>query len=369
MKRRTKKQEQFAPAHATVRYKHEEAEKLISQTVPVINAEVVDDAKEMAESERPAIPEKGLGLYTENITRKHQVLLEQVNTLIGADSAKSEGVAFKKECERETKELEKGIHEGSHELRAERKILAEHNSTLGSDLSSWKNIFLGIIVVGITEWLINAAAFLPVTGGMWLTALGAGLGITLVTFLFIHGIDYFAKKVTPLWGKVSVVLLGSALAYTLFSAMANLRFTRLSPSGDDTLSEHVSKTDLILINFLIFFFCLILTLAFRPGKGVKEAHKAYCKQQQKVDDLEQSISQKKKRLSQLPKLRDEKLASLYGILVMAKNYEQLIESEHQQSLTLWVKTNLKHRTPDIEGRSPEMFREPRPTLTTYFHSI
>ena len=370
MKRKNRKnQQEFVPATITTRYKHEEAERLIAQTVATINAEVVEEAIEMAESERPSIQEEGLGLYTENITRKHQVLLEQVNSLVGAESAKSEGVAFKKECERETEELEQKIHDIQHELRAENKKLANHNSKHGSDLNRWKKVLIGIGIIGLAEWLMNAGAFYPLVGGVWLSAMLAALGVTAAIFLVTHAIDAFVKNVKSIPGKVGIVLLCSTMVYVLLNALSNVRWNYLTNSGESEIGDQMDKMDFLAINFIMFLICLALLIAFRPGKGVKEEHKAFLKQQQKVDDLERSLTEAKERLSKLPKLRDEKLSSLYAILVMAKNYEQLIESEHQQSLTLWIKTNLKKRKPDKDGRTPIMFTEERPTLTTYFHNI
>lgn len=364
-----KKQEQFVPATITTRYMHGDAEQLIARTVETINTETVSDAQEFAELARPGVDEKGLGLYTENITRKYQVLCEEVNGLIGADNAKSEGSSYKKESEREVEELENRIHDTEHELRSERKVLASHNSTLGSELKRWHKVFAMIVLVGAAEWLMNAAAFLPIAGGVWLNAMLISFGVTIITFVFAHAIDHFAKKVQSIWGKIAVIIPSIIPVYILFNAMANFRYSRITDYGDDSIAQHIDKTDFIVINFLIFLFCLALIIAFRPKKGVKEEHKAYCKQLQKVEGLEQKITQDKERLSHLPKERDAKLSEYYAILVMAKNYEQIIESHHQQSLTLWIKTNLKHRKTDRDGRSPVMFNEPRPTLTTYFHDI
>lgn len=364
-----KKEQTTGLSPVVTRYKHEEAEVLITKTVAEINEKVVDEASELADIGKPTSSEKGLKLYTETITRGFQLLLEKVNSLIGADSAKSEGAAFKKESEREEQELTENIHDQQHILRKAKKKLKGMNSRLGNTMRTWRNVMILLIVIALGEWLLNTGAFYLVTGGAWLPSFLSAFTVTAALFAIPHVIDRVIDRIRPIGLKIGIVALFSGLVLILLYALTALRLGFLTDSGQTSIAEHVSKHDFVIINFTMFLTSTLLTIFYRPGKGIVEEHKAFKEQNKKVAELEEALDKNKRILSELPKKRDAKLAEYYALLLMAKNYEQVIEAEHQQSLALWVKTNIIKRKPERDGFTPPILSEPKPMLTTYFHEI
>lgn len=342
-------------------YRHTEAEELITSRIPEIRSYAIEQAIEMAEVGRPTMTDESLIFYTEGITSRCQLLLEEVNHAIDVESAKAEGVSVKEAYQKEEEDVTKEIVQEEHELRKTNKILAGLNGDHERTMKNWRYAAIALAGFSLGETMLNASIFTMLTDGVVWKAIIAAISLTILLFALPHVIEKILRRIPNVMGKIAVAGVFTTGVIYLLYGLADLRTSFMNATGN-TIGDYISSHSFVLFNSAYFIVGLLLVLMYLPAEGVPEEYKTHKGMSLKKKEQEGLLKKKRERLKQIPIERDQKLGKLYAVIQMSASLGKIIESHHQSIIEEYIKKNLTERVPDPHGKMPPVFLQERPRL-------
>lgn len=348
---------------SNVVYTNSDADKHIIKQLPIINEQITTYAVDLAVKELPKQNDT-LKVYILMVHALFQSLLEDVHKLIGAKRTIADKEAIEENYAKEEALLSEKNVALEEDLRVLKKQEKDYNNNLKHIIRNWRIALLFLVLLSFSETMLNFKIFLPISsnnGTAILGALGIAMSFFIITHVFKDILNFFESRLMKWLVGIGVV----GLITTLLYSFAKLRLAYNTNSGA-TGGTEVSEWNFVILNLTLFLAGLALTLIYKPSKKTVADYNKHKIIGSQIKTKAKEYNQAKTRLATMLQEKNEKLAELDGILLMAHHYETSISAEYIKGFAQWCNHNLISRKDKV---NPDCFSETPTPLTTYFDTI